>query len=78
MPFVNTIKGILGDLKTWGFMILLGITVVKIVKEGIIYQQGDGRGKQEAMENIKSAIYMGGGLYAIVWFAEYVISKMAR
>ena len=77
MPYVNTIKVILGELKTWGFAILLGVTLVKIVMEGIKYQQGDGRVKHEAMDNIKQAIYMGGGLYALVWFAEYVIGKMA-
>lgn len=76
MEFVTKISGILKDVQGWMLVIIGVLTTVRIVKEGITYQQGDGREKKDAMDNIKSTLYMGGGIFALVWFAGYVMSAM--
>lgn len=76
MEYVNKISAILADLQGWILLLVGAITTVRIAKEGISYQQGGVSEKANAMSNIKSTLYMGGGIFLLVWFATYVIAKM--
>lgn len=76
MEFVSKISRILGDLQGWMLLVIAAATTLRIAKEGVSYQQGDGREKKEAMDSIKSTLYMGGGVFALIWFAGYVMKAM--
>jgi len=76
MEFVSKISSILSDVQGWLLLIIGAITTVRIAKEGISYQQGGAREKGDALACIKSSLYMGGGIFILVWFAGYVITKM--
>lgn len=76
MEFVSKISSILSDVQGWLLLIIGAITTVRIAKEGISYQQGGAREKGDALAGIKSSLYMGGGIFILVWFAGYVITKM--
>ena len=76
MEYVTKITKILTDVKGWMLLVVGLLTAVRVVKEGIAYQQGDGSIKRQCIENIKHSIYMGGGIFLLVWFAGYVASVM--
>ena len=77
MPYLDTISGILNDVKGWLFGLIGIITLVVIIVQAIKYQAGDSAEKQDAARNIKKAIIMGGGIFGLAWFATYVIEKMS-
>ena len=76
MEYIGKITRILSDVKGWGLLLIGIVTAVRVVKEGIAYQQGDGGAKRQAIENIKHSVYMGGGIFIIVWFVGYVVGIM--
>jgi hypothetical protein len=76
MPFVTKIIAILTDIQGWILLLIGAITTVRVAKEGISYQQGGAREKADSLANIKSSLYMGGGIFVLVWLAGYVITKM--
>ncbi|MCJ8341633.1 MAG: hypothetical protein MJH09_02095 [Cetobacterium sp.] len=76
MEYANKVSKIFGDLKTWTLVAFTALTVFKVVVAGIHYQSSDGRGKMEAVDSMKKTVAMGGGIYALLWIAEYVIRTM--
>ena len=77
MPYLDTITGILNDVKGWFFALIGIVTLVVVVKNAFAYQAGDSAEKQDAIRSIKKAIIMGGGIFILSWFATYVITKMS-
>jgi len=77
MPYLNTIAGILNDIKVWLFALIGIVTLVVVVKNAFTYQAGDSAEKQDAIRNIRKALIMGGGIFVLAWFATYVIDKMS-
>ena len=77
MPYLDTIAGILNDIKVWFFALIGVVTLVVIVVQAFKYQAGDSSEKQDAARNIKKALIMGGGIFVLSWFATYVIDKMS-
>jgi len=77
MPYLDTITGILNDVKGWFFALIGIVTLVVVVKNAFAYQAGDSAEKQDAIRSIKKAIIMGGGIFILAWFATYVITKMS-
>ncbi|HCQ91312.1 MULTISPECIES: hypothetical protein [unclassified Clostridium] len=75
-PFVPKITAILNDIKGWFLALVAVVTVVVILIHAFKYFQGDGSEKAEAMSNIKKTVYMGGGVFFLIWFATYVVDKM--
>lgn len=76
MGEVGKILAIFGELKTWLLSGVGIITVVNVIKHGLVYQKGDENEKAGAMRNIKRTLEMGGGIFVAVAFATYVISKL--
>jgi hypothetical protein len=77
MPYIDTIAGILNEVKVWLFTLIGIVSLVVIVIQGFRYQSGDSVEKQEAIRNIKRTIIMGGGIFVLAWFATYIINKMS-
>jgi len=77
MPYIDTIAGILNEVKVWLFTLIGIVSLVVIVIQGFRYQSGDAAEKQEAIRNIKRTILMGGGIFVLAWFATYIINKMS-
>lgn len=77
MPYLDVISNILNEVKVWLFTLIGIVTLVVIVIQAFRYQAGDSAEKQEAIRNIKRTIFMGAGIFALSWFATYVIDKMA-
>ena len=77
MPYLDTITGILNDVKGWFFALIGIVTLVVVVKEAFAYQAGDSAEKQDALRSIRKAIIMGAGIFILSWFATYVITKMS-
>jgi hypothetical protein len=77
MPYIDTIAGILNEVKVWLFTLIGIVSLVVIVIQGFRYQSGDSSEKQEAIRNIKRTIIMGGGIFVLAWFATYIINKMS-
>jgi hypothetical protein len=76
MEYVSKVTSIITDLQGWILLLVGAITTLRIAKEGVAYQQGGISEKANAMQNIKSTLYMGGGIFALVWFATYIVTKM--
>jgi len=76
-PYVVEIINILNQIKGWIFALIGVVTVVIVVKNAFAYQAGDSAEKQEAARNIKKTLIMGGGIFFLAWFANWVITKMA-
>ena len=76
-PYVVEIINILNQIKGWIFALIGVVTVVIVVKNAFAYQAGDSSEKQEAARNIKRTLIMGGGIFFLAWFANWVINKMA-
>ena len=77
MPYLDTISGILNDVKGWFFALIGIVTLVVVIKNAFAYQAGDSSEKQDSLRNIRRAIIMGGGIFVLAWFATYVINKMS-
>lgn len=77
MPYLDTITGILNDIKGWFFALIGIVTIVVVVKNAFAYQAGDSAEKQDAIRSIRKAIIMGAGIFILSWFATYVITKMS-
>ena len=77
MPYIDTIAGILNEVKVWLFTLIGIVSLVVIVIQGFRYQCGDSSEKQEAIRNIKRTVIMGGGIFVLAWFATYIITKMS-
>jgi len=77
MPYLDTITGILNDIKGWIFALIGIVTLVVVVKNAFAYQAGDSAEKQDSIRSIRKALIMGGGIFVLAWFATYVISKMS-
>ena len=77
MPYIDTIAGILNEVKGWFFALIGVVTLVVIIKNAFAYQAGDSAEKQDALRNIRRTIIMGGGIFVLSWFATYVIEKMS-
>jgi len=77
MPYIDTIAGILNEVKGWFFALIGVVTLVVIIKNAFAYQAGDSAEKQDALRNIRRTIIMGGGIFVLAWFATYVIEKMS-
>ena len=77
MPYLDTITGILNDIKGWIFALIGIVTLVVVVKNAFAYQAGDSAEKQDSIRSIRKALIMGGGIFVLAWFASYVISKMS-
>lgn len=75
-PFVPRIISLLNEIKGWFLALIAVVTVVVILIYSFKYFQGDGSEKAEAISNIKKTIYMGGGVFFLIWFATYVVDKM--
>lgn len=76
MTYANKVVSLLTDLKTWALSIIGIVTVCVIIWHGLQYQQGNASDKTEAISSIKKTLYMGGGIFFLVWLATYVITKM--
>ena len=77
MPYLDTITGILNDIKGWIFALIGIVTLVVVVKNAFAYQAGDSAEKQDSIRSIRKALIMGGGIFVLAWFATYVIGKMS-
>ena len=77
MPYIDTIAGILNEVKGWFFALIGVVTLIVVIKNAFAYQAGDSAEKQDALRNIRRTIIMGGGIFVLAWFATYVIEKMS-
>jgi len=77
MPYINTIVGILNEVKVWLYSLIGVVTIVVIIIQAFKYQAGEAVEKQEALKNIRRTIIMSGGVFLLAWLADYVIGKMA-
>jgi hypothetical protein len=75
-PYLSKVIALIEGLKGWGLALVGVITAAVIVKDCLQYQQGSSQEKAEARDNIKKHLYMGGGIFFLVWFATYVVSYM--
>lgn len=76
-PFVAKFNTVLTDLKGWLISIDVGIVIVMIVINAIKYKQGNNSEKMESVSNIKSSIYIGAGVFVLIWLAQYIIGIFA-
>ena len=77
MPYIDTIAGILNEVKVWLYALTGVVTLVVVIIQAFRYQAGDAAEKQDAVRNIRRTIIMGGGIFALAWFATYVIDRMS-
>jgi len=77
VPYINTIVGILNEVKVWLYSLIGVVTIVVIIIQAFKYQAGEAVEKQEALKNIRRTIIMSGGVFLLAWLADYVIGKMA-
>jgi len=77
MPYIDTIAGILNEVKGWFFALIGVVTLIVVIKNAFAYQAGDSAEKQDALRNIRRTIIMGGGIFVLAWFATYVIDRMS-
>jgi len=77
VPYINTIVGILNEVKVWLYSLIGVVTIVVIIIQAFKYQAGEAVEKQEALKNIRRTITMSGGVFLLAWLADYVIGKMA-
>lgn len=75
-PYTQKLVNLLGEVKGWILGIIAAVTVVVIAINSCKYLQGDGSEKAESIANIKKNLYMGGGVFFLVWFAGQVIDAM--
>lgn len=75
-PYLTKVITLIEGVKEWGLGLVGVITVAIIVKDCLQYQQGSSNEKAEARDNIKKHLYMGGGIFFLVWFATYIVSYM--
>lgn len=76
-PFVNKFNTVLTDLKGWLLAIDVGIVLVMIVINAIKYKQGNSAEKDAAVGDIKKTIYIGAGVFVLIWLAQYIIGVFA-
>ena len=77
MPYIDVIAGILNEVKVWLYALTGVVTLVVVIIQAFRYQAGDAAEKQDAVRNIRRTTIMGGGIFALAWFATYVIDRMA-
>lgn len=77
-PYVTKLNTILSDVKGWLLALDATVTVAMIAFNAIKYQQGNTGDKDQALDNIKKSIYVGAGVFALIWIAEYVIGVFAK
>ena len=76
-PVVIQIISILNQMKSWLLAIIGIVTVVVVIISVIKYQTGDESEKAGEARKIRNTIIMGAGVFALVWFATWVINQMA-
>lgn len=77
MQYVSVVLSILGEIANWAKVLVAGVAIVRIFILGLKYNQGDASEKKDSVSGIKQTIYMGGGIFFLVWFAQYVIGKFS-
>lgn len=75
--YVSALVALLTEMKGWLLGTVATITVVMIIINGINYQHGNSSQKVQAVDNIKSTLKMGGGIFALAALALYVIQKFS-
>ena len=77
MPYIDGIVGIFNEVKVWLYSLMGVVAAVVIIVQAIKYQAGEEAEKHMAARNIRNTIIMSGGVFLLVWLADYVINKMA-
>lgn len=76
-PYVIKAASILGEILAWGKYLVAFVAAVIIAIYGLKYMQGDASEKKDAVTNIKQTFYIGGGIFFLVWFVQYIVQQFA-
>lgn len=75
-PYIAEILSIIAEWKGWLMALDAGVTIIMIVYYAFKYKIGTSTEKQDCIIKGRNTLFIGGGIFFLVWLAGSVIDRM--